>query len=110
MQVKAYNTASRLLNSTDTRDNVAAMMAAKAYQAGVIREQLYAKRATATPYGVESGSLVQSFANLNNKLAGLPSTNGVVNGSQAFIVPTVAIGAFKSMTISPLQILSCLFG
>ena len=101
MQVKAYNTASRSLNSTDSRDTVAGLMAAKAYQAGVIREQLYAQRATATRYGVDSGSLVQSFANLNNKLAGLPTTNGVVNGTQAFLVPAVPIGAFKPLLLIP---------
>ena len=83
------------------------MMAAKAYQAGVIREQLFKQRDTATPYGIDSDNLVQSFANLNNKLAGLPATNGIVNGTQAFLVPTVPVGALKSKMLASLQILGC---
>lgn len=96
VQVSVYKSALSLLKSADTRDTVAGMMAAKAYQAGVIRELLFSQRATATPFGVSSGSLVQSFADLTNKLAGSGANNGVVDNTQALLVPTVGTGAHKS--------------
>ena len=77
-----------MLNSTATRDFVTSILIAKAYQAGVIREALFVQRGTDTPYGVNSSSIVQAFATLTFKLVGFSTTNGIVNGDQAYLVPT----------------------
>ena len=88
LQVSAYKSSLSLLNAADARDAVAGMMAAKAYQAGVIRELLFAQRATA--------NLVQPFADLTNTLANSAANNGVVSGTQAVLVPTDSSGAILS--------------
>ena len=100
MQVRVYESAISLLNSADTRDAVVSMLSAKAYQAAIIRELLFAQRATATPYGTNAGSLTQSFADLTNKLAGTSVTGSIVDSNnQPTLVPTTGFGAPKSDTV-----------
>ena len=95
MQVRVYRSALSLLTDATTRDTVAGMMAAKAYQAGVIRELLYAQRTTVTPWSIDSGFLVQYFATLTNKLATGATFDGTVTDDSAFILPTKGPGALK---------------
>ena len=106
MQVRVYESAISLISSADTRDAVVSMLSAKAYQAAIIRELLFAQRATATPYGTTSGSLTQSFADLTNKLAGTSVTGGIVDGNnQPTLVPTTGFGALKSdISETPLRV------
>ena len=91
-----YESAISLLSSADTRDAAVSMLSAKAYQAAIIRELLFAQRATATPYGPNAGSLTQSFADLTNKLAGSSVTGSIVDANnQPTLVPTTGFGALK---------------
>ena len=102
MQVRAYKSALGMLDSAAKRDFVAGMMVVKAYQAGIIRELLFSERASINAFGVISVNVVESFANLNSRLAGLGATNGIVNDiHQAFLVPTSGPGALKSESLDP---------
>ena len=105
MQVRVYESAISLLSSADTRDAVVSMLSAKAYQAAIIRELLFAQRATATPYGTSAGSLTQSFADLTNKLAGTSVTGSIVDSNnQPTLVPTTGYGALLTDILeSPLR-------
>ena len=83
------------------------MLAAKSYQAATIRALLFAQRGTPTPYGVNSSSLVQSFASLYDKVAsnGLskqvtPVTHEPSTYTGALSSPD--IGALKSETLTEL--------
>ena len=97
LQVSTYKGALSLISSANARDAVAGMMAAKAYQAGVIRELLFAQRATATPFGVNCTVLVQSFADLTNTLANSAANYGVANTTEAVLVPTDSSGALSCL-------------
>ena len=110
LQVRVYESAISLISSADTRDAVVSMLSAKAYQAAIIRELLFAQRATATPYGTTSGSLTQSFADLTNKLAGSSVTGSIVDvNNQPTLVPTTGFGKLFSWIFTfALHISGCL--
>ena len=89
-----------MLNATGIRSTVETMMAAKAYQAATIRALLFAQRGTPTPYGINSSSLVQSFASLYDKVA----SNGL--SKQVTLVPhepSTYTGALTSQIVKSLR-------
>ena len=74
------------------------MLAAKSYQAATIRALLFAQRATPTPYGVNSSSLVQSFASLYDKVASNGLSKQVTPVTHE---PSTYTGALSSPDIFP---------